>query len=194
MTGDRWPIRWRQMTKYATLFVLMITALTGCHVLEVQWVTVAYPGGVEFVGVRNSESSPITFFSVRVKGQDKEPISSACPLVFHWHGQTVPVADITTTKLSDMNIEAEPSDYKGPEWSSAFTGGADEQNSDYGVEFHFKSDRIVEFYARHDHQSSIACPFTLSFRGTLPVSFPLTEDQLQKAFGKPSRITAAWGH
>ena len=185
---------WLQMTKYAIAFVLLITALTGCHLLEVQWVTADYPGGVEFIGVRKNEKSPITFFSVRVKGQNEGSISSACPLIFHWREQAVAVADITTSKLIAMNIETEPVDYLGPEWSSAFIGGADEQNTDYGVEFELKNDRIVEFYAHHNWRSSTACPFKLSFQGNLPVSFPLTEAQLNKAFGKPSHIIAVWGH
>ena len=169
-------------------------AAAGCHLGEVEWIHAKYPGGIEFIGVREAEKSPAIFFSVRVQGDDGQVISADCPLTFHWHGRDFPVSNITAAKLVAAGIEPQPVDYKGPEWQSAFVGGADSQNRDYGVEFHLRKDRCVEFYARHDWRSSVSCPFELSTPVSGRFRFPLSEAELKKVLGEPKAITTIRGH
>ncbi len=165
--------------------------VTGGHLLEVQFVHAKYNGGVEFIGTRNDEASPITYYSVRIEKGNDQPITSDCPLVLHWQGQSFPVHTITPEILRAIGVVVHQPDYKGPEWKLGFVGGGD-QNRDFGIEFHVRKDRIVEFYARHN--SSAPCPFQLSRGDQPPVAFPFSKDQLERAFGQPREVTWQWGH
>ena len=161
------------------------------HFLEVQFVSAKYDGGVEFLGTRNHERSPTTFYSVRVKNGNDQPITPDCSVVLHWQEQVIPVHTMTLEVLRAVGIAVSQPDYKGPEWKHGFVGGGD-QNRDFGIEFYMREGRIVEFYARHN--SSAPCPFQLSKGNQPPVAFPLFEEQLERAFGKPREITWFRGH
>jgi hypothetical protein len=188
-------------TSYGTLlaFVLLyilggigiVAVMTYTHLLEVQFVSAKYDGGIEFIGTRKDEHSPTTYFSVRVKNGNDQPITSDCPLVLHWQEHVLPVHTVTPEILRAAGIAVKQPDYKGPEWRHGFVGGG-EQNQGYGIEFHMRKDRIVEFYARHN--SSAPCPFQLSNGDQSPVTFPLSQDQLERAFGQPKEVIWFWGH
>lgn len=172
--------------KHITIGLFIVAILvTGCHLLTVEYVSATYDGGMEFLGIRRGGKSSVSFFSVRVENENDQPITSACPLVLHWKGHVLPVHSVTPHTLRAAGIEVQPTDYKGPEWKFGFVGGGD-QNRDFGIEFHIKGDRIVEFYARHN--SSAPCGFQLSRGNKNPVVFPLSEDQLKAAFGEPKHI------
>jgi hypothetical protein len=179
----------------AVISALLLSLLTACHRLfEVQWVHAFYGQGVEFIGMRTAESRPVTYFSVRIKNADDTPIDATCPIAFVGSDWQSPVSELTTNLLSSHGIRLRTQDYAGPDAVSAFIGGADDQNRDYGVEFHFRGSRIVQFYARHNWKSAVRCPFQLASRGKEPVRFPLSEAQLVAAFGKPARVEVVWGH
>lgn len=168
--------------------------VTGCRILEVQWVNAEYPHGTQFIGVRKNNDAPTTYFSVRVKDANNQQISRDCQLILHWQDSSFLIKDITASNLIAAGITPKPSDYGESGSAFAFIGGTNNQNRDYGIEFHLKSDRVTEFYARHDRKSSIKSPFELSVSGGQRVRFPLTEAELIAAFGKPMSITARWGH
>lgn len=172
-------------------WVGIMLLMTYTHILEVQFVSAKYDGGVEFLGTRSSEQSPTTYYGVRVKNGNDQPISSNCPLVLHWQGHTLPVHSVTPDILRGIGIAVDPQEYKGPEWKIGFIGGG-EQNRDYGIEFHMRDDRIVEFYARHN--GTAPCPFQMSNGDQTPVTFPLSQNQLERAFGQPKEVTWFWGH
>ena len=179
------------MKRYSIALIGIMMATLGCNQLGSQYVNAKYDGGMQFIGKRSDEKSPTTYFSVRVKNENDEPITSDCPLVLHWKGNIVPVHSITPEILDAIGVAVASPDYKGPEWKFGFIGGGD-QNRDYAIEFHLRNDRLVEFYARHN--SSSPCPFQLSSRDQPPVPFPLSESQLETAFGKPKSVTWFTGH
>ena len=171
--------------------IAILVVVTGCYRLEVQCVHAKYDGGVQFIGTRNDEGSPVTYFSVRVDSENDQPITSDCCLVLHWQGHTFPVHEITPAMLRDIGVAVDRYDYKGPEWCLGFVGGGD-QNRDFGIEFHMRGDRIVEFYARHN--SPALCPFRLSCKDRAPVAFPLSQGRLETAFDKPRAVEWFRGH
>jgi hypothetical protein len=182
------------MNKILLPLLFCAVAAAGCRLGEVEWIHAKYPGGIDFIGVREAEKSPAIFFSVRVEGADDQPIPADCPLIFHWQGRDFPVNSITAAKLVAAGIEPQLVDYKGPEWQFAFVGGADSQNRDYGVEFHLRRGRCVEFYARHDWRSSVACPFEFSAPNSNRFRFPLSEHDLKKELGEPKAVITMRGH
>lgn len=171
-----------------------LVAGVGCRFGQVQWVHAQYPRGVEFIGMRKNESAPTTYFSVRAKGTNRQPIPADCWLTLHWQGKSLRVADISASNLVAAGIQPRPQDYKGPEAEFAFIGGADDQNRDYGIEFHLESKHIIEFYARHNWRSAIPCPFELSGSNGDRIRFPFGETELKKYFGEPESITGVWGY
>jgi len=179
------------MKRYIIALIGIMMATLGCHQLGSQYVNAKYDGGMQFIGKRSDEKAPPIYFSVRVKNENGEPITSDCPLVLHWKGHLISVYLITPEILDAMGIAVAQSDYKGPEWKFGFIGGGD-QNRDYAIEFHLRNDRLVEFYARHN--SSSPCPFQLSRLDRPPVTFPLSEAQLEMAFGKPRNVTWSTRH
>ena len=179
--------------KIFRVLLLCITLGAGCHLIEVQWVYADYPNGIEFIGMRKTEKAPTVFFSVRVKGDNGLPIPATCPLIFHWQGRDFPVSTITTDSVTAAGIDLQTQYGNDPDTRIAFIGGADTQNRDYGVEFHFRKNRIVEFYARYEWKYSVPCPFELSTSQNNRIRFPMSEDQLRKTFGKPESIIGVWG-
>jgi hypothetical protein len=182
------------MKKTLTILCLCILVGAGCRFVQVQWVHAQYPGGVEFIGMRKSESAPTTYFSVRAKGANEQPIPADCWLTLHWQNEAFRVADISASNLVAAGIQPEPQEYQGPDAEFGFIGGATEQNQDYGIEFHLVSGRIVEFYARHSDQNGVPCPFELSGSKGNRIRFPFGETELKKHFGEPESITGVWGH
>jgi hypothetical protein len=169
----------------------IMVAIDCTHSLDVQFVSAKYDGGVEFIGDRSDEHSQTKYFSVRVKNKNDQPVTSDCPLVLHWQEHALPLHRVTPEVLRAMDVAVKGMDYRGPEWKIGFLGGGD-QNQDFGIEFHMRDDRIVEFYARHN--SSAPCPFQLSKGDQPPTTFPLSDEQLEKAFAQPIEITWFWGH
>lgn len=150
----------------------------------IQWIHANYPNGVEFIGIKQSASAPVIFFSVRVRAQDHtSSITQACPLLIKWHQDIIKVAAITPETLNLWGV------------TNRFIGGADPQNRDYGIEFRFSGDSIVEFYARHTWNSSVLCPFSIgSDTNGHMVTFPLSQTELIAQFGSPTNILTVWGH
>lgn len=178
----------------AALLCLCALVGSGWRLLQVQWVHAGYPGGVSFIGMRRSEKAPTTFFSVRVKGADRQPIPAGGFLTLHWRDKSFLVSEISTSTLGAAGIQSEPYDYRGPEAEYAFIGGATEQNQDYGIEFHFVSGRLVEFYARHNDRDGVSCPFELSGSNGDRIRFPFGEPELRECFGAPESIIGVWRH
>jgi hypothetical protein len=163
------------------------------HLLEVQWVHARYAHGVEFIGVRNSETGPTSYFSVRIKGFDGGVIDPECPVVLTWSGKKWKIADLTPESAAEAGIVLEPTLHPPPGSLIGFIGGADDQNRDYGIEFYFSNDRLTEFYARHNDNSSVPCPFLLEAEGKIATAFPISEGKLEEVFGKPENTSAQWG-
>jgi hypothetical protein len=186
------------LSAFVLLYIVVVGSvmlvMTYTHFFEVQFVSAKYDGGVVFIGTRNNEHSPTTYFSVRVKNENDQPITSECPLVLHWQEHTFPIYSVMPDTLRSMGIAVEQPDYKGPEWKYGFVGGGD-QNRDFGMEFYMRENHLVEFYARYN--ASVCCPFQLSNlvnEKMPPVAFPLSEDQLEKAFGQPKEVVWFWCH
>jgi hypothetical protein len=144
--------------------------------------------------MRKSEKAPTTFFSVRVKSTNGQPIPTECFLTLHVEDQSFRVGEFSTSTVIAAGIQPKPKDYGGSEAEHAFLGGATEQNQDYGMEFHFVSGRLVEFYARHNDRNGVACPFELSGPGGGRIRFPFGESELSEYFGSPESIIGVWGH
>lgn len=192
--------RWQRIAVWTlVVFVLLgilgwlgiMVAIDNTHLLEVQFVSARYNGGVEFLGNRDNEQSPTKYFSVRVKNGNGQPITSDCTVVLHWQEQAISIHRMTSSDLQSLGIVVKQPDYKGPEWKHGFVGGGD-QNRDWGMEFNMRDDRLVEFYAQHN--SSAPCPFQLSNGERPPMAFPLSENELERTFGHPKAITWFWGH
>lgn len=192
--------RWPRIALWTlVVFVLLgifgwlgiMVAIDHIHFFEIQFVSAKYDGGVEFLGTRNDEHSPTTFFSVRVKNANEQPMTPKCAVVLHWQEQAIPIHKMASADLQTLGIVVEQPDYKGPEWKHGFIGGGD-QNRDWGMEVKMRDDRLVEFYARHN--SSAPCPFQLSNGERPPVAFPLSENELKRTFGQPKAIAWFWGH
>ena len=183
-----------EMKKIITGLCLCVLAVTGCRFGQVQWVHAQYPGGVEFIGVRKSESAPTKYFSVRAKGVNGQPIPTDCFLTVHWQSNAFSAGKTASGNLVSARIQIEPQEYKGPNATSGFVGGATEQNQDYGIEFHLVSGRLVELYARHSDQNGIPCPFELSGPDGNRIRFPFGEAELRKHFDDPESVTGVWGH
>lgn len=144
--------------------------------------------------MRKSENALTTYFSVRAKGANAQPIPADCFLTVHWQGKAFSAGNTSSSNLVAAGIQVKPQEYKGPNATFGFVGGATEQNQDYGIEFHLVSDHLVELYARHSDQNEVPCPFELSGENGNRVRFPFGETELKTHFGEPESITAVWGH
>lgn len=182
---------WRKLCSAAVAVILIGVALSDPLIRTFppgRMVTASYPGGVRFVGFRTPFTT--TRFTTVQAGEDDETtrIQGSCPLLFHWQGHTLEVGNLSAGTLDGIGVSVSPCDYS-PARSFGSISGADADNRDYGVEFSFRKDIPVHFLARYSKESKVQCPFLLSFRGGRPVRFPLTERQLEEAFGKWERIT-----
>jgi len=144
--------------------------------------------------MRKSENAPTTYFSVRAKGANGQAIPADCFLTIHWEDNNLAAGSISSSNLVAAGIQLKSQEYKGPDATFGFIGGATEQNQDYGIEFHLVSNRIVELYARHSDQNGVSCLFELSGPNGNRIRFPFGEAELKKYFGEPESITGVWGH
>lgn len=173
------------------IILFLVACSTSCAFFYKYWATAKYPSGVEFTGVKKFKKSLPLYFSVRVAGS---PIVNTCPLHFRLYGQDFRVADLTTASLTRLGLSVKPKTYKSGNVMGAFLGGADGQSRDYGMEFEFRSDKLVEFYARHSWDSNVPCPFELYTSGTQRVRFPVKETDLIKVFGVPQSVDVREDH